>query len=501
MLNGLLAAGVLAAGPNLGPPQPGTAVEVKPTQTTPAPPVVSADGLPAKAPGAPMSVLDCIEEALVNSPDIAASRAAIRAARGSKMQASAALLPPVDFTYTEVFQKESKATLGGGTTITTAKPNFRTFKVGSNWVIFSAGAMQANVAIAKMSEMAAIHRDESTINLTVGNTVLAYLQLLRAQELKIVADRTVDLASEQVKVATASFEAGAVPKVNVLRAQSALAGARQAQLQADNGIETSRSTLLSLMGRHVNEPLAVVAAPRVLFDPPDLLDSLKLAVSQRPELKTQQAVIHINEQAVRAARAGFWPSAALSSNYTHTMNSGTFGSSDNWQVALALSLNVWDWGDTKGSVMKNLAQVNSERNKLERQMRDIELDVRKVLLTMGESRNRVEQAKVEVDSATEALRIEQLRFQEGEGIYLELLDARRALSSAETNLVTAYFDNALAQAGWLGVTGGYLKGNEMNLPGGVKVPLPALPQRPGKDLGELTRDYDKLDKASQPAGK
>ena len=500
MLTGLVAASALADGPNLGPPRP-TAVEITPTQAKAAAPVVSADGLPAKAPGAPMSVLECIEEALVNSPDIAASRAAIQAARGSKMQARAALLPPVDFTYTEIFQKESKATIGGGATITTAKPNYRTFRVGTNWVIFSGGAMQANMAIAKMSEVAAMHRDETTINTVVGNTVLAYLQLLRAQELKVVADRTVDLAAEQVKVASASFEAGAVPKVNVLRAQSALAGARQSQLQADNGIEVARSTLLSLMGRHVNEPLAIVAAPRVLFDPPDLGESLKLAVTQRPELKAQQASIKINEAAVKAARAGFWPNVAVNSNYTHTMNTGTFGSSDNWQVALALNLNVFDWGGTKGDVMKNAAQVTAERNKLERQMRDVELDVRKVLLTMGESRNRVEQAKTEVDSAAEALRIEQLRFAEGEGIYLELLDARRALSSAETNLVTAYFDNALAQAGWLGVTGSYLRGNEMNLPGGVKVPFPTLPSRPGKDLDQLTKDYDALASAGQPAGK
>lgn len=525
-LSGLVWGSLLSAsiawgqGTSLGPPAPGTEVIVPPvaaapTQTKDVPPGGVADpfadvtqfetivppaggGVADRMPGSVaalagegemLTILDVLEEALVNSPDIGASRAEIEAARGRKQQARADLLPPITFDYNEIFQKEKSVAFDPSTPPVTITPgNFRTFKIGSDWVVFSGGAMQAQVAIARMSEVAAQYQDEATINTVTGNTVLAYLNLLKAQELRTVADRTVELALEQERVAQTSFEAGAQPRVNVLRATSAVAAARQAQLQATNGIDLARSALLSMMGRPVDGPLNIAPVPRVLFDPPDLGESLQLAVQRRPELRAQQAVIEIDQQAVRAARAGYWPSLAVSSGFTHTVGAGAFADKDNWQVVLALRLNVWNWGKTAGAVRESRAKVVADRNRLERQMRSIELEVRQVLLTMSDARSRVEQAVTETEASAEALRIEELRYREGAGTFLELLDARRALSAAETNLVTAYYDNALAQAGWLGVTGGYLVEGQMNLPD-ARRPLPPLPPRPGEDLDGVLTSY------------
>ncbi|HAZ62587.1 MAG TPA: hypothetical protein DCZ72_03105, partial [Armatimonadetes bacterium] len=260
MWGSLLSASIAwGQGTSLGPPAPGTEVVVPPvaaapTQTKDVPPGGVADpladvtqfetivppargGVADRLPGSVASlagegemltILDVLEEALVNSPDIGATRAEIEAARGRKQQARADLLPPIDFNYTEIFQKEKSVAFDPNTPAVTITPgNFRQFKIGSDWVVFSGGAMQAQVAIARMAEVAAQYQDEATINTVTGNTVLAYLNLLKAQELRQVADRTVELALEQERVAQTSFEAGAQPRVNVLRATSAVAAARQ----------------------------------------------------------------------------------------------------------------------------------------------------------------------------------------------------------------------------------------------------------------------------------
>jgi len=438
-----------------------------------------------------LTLLDCVEEALVASPEIGASRAALRAARSDRKVVNAGQLPPFTFTYSEIFQPENTRNIGGGTMVV-SNSNFRTFEVNTTFGLFSGGLLTANRRIAALGEAAAGQRLQSTVNGVIGGTVQAYLQLLRAQELKAVSDRTVDLAREQLKIATVSFEAGAVPKVNVLRAQAAVQNALQGQVSAGNGIELARAALLAAMGRRQGSTVAIAALPRRLADPPDLLDSLQRAVAQRPELRAQQSVININHQAVKLAQSAWWPQIGATAKYNHTQNAGAFSKEDNWQVMMLLQLNVWDWGKTAARVNSSRAQLDAERNKLERAMRDIELEVRRALLSIAEARQRVEAAGAEVQAAGEARKIEEVRYSVGEGIYLEMLDARRALSAAEANLVNAYYDNALAEAAWLTATGSYVAGHQLRLPGASEPrPVPAGTDRRGRELGDLQAEYGK----------
>jgi hypothetical protein len=109
-------------------------------------------------------------------------------------------------------------------------------------------------------------------------------------------------------------------------------------------------------------------------------------------------------------------------------------------------------------------------------------------------------AEAEVRAAGEALSIEEVRYTAGEGIYLELLDARRALSEAETNLVTAYYDNAMAEADWLTATGGFVgsDGNVM-LPTDETLAAPDGTVSRGKTFDDLLADYGVNPPAADPS--
>jgi len=369
-------------------------------------------------------------------------------------------------------------------------------------VLFSGGALQASQAIARLSETAATHELRAKLIDIISRTVTAYLQLLRAQELKQVADRTVELAREQVKVATVSFEADAVPRVNVLRAEAALQNALQGQLKAGNGIELATASLNQVMGRSQLLPLRVAPLPRRLAEPPNLLDSLQRAVVQRPELRALQKGIEINREAVKAAEAGYWPTVSLQSQIDRSQGSGGFGTRDGFQVMGVFRLNLWDWGQTSGKVKSAGADVRVARYRLEQTMQGVELQVRRAVLNIGEARKRVEAAQAEVQAARQAYEIEQLRYTSGDGTYLELLDARRALSEAESNLVTSYYDNALAEADWLAATGSYFAASgQLTLPQGQQARPPAGYRSQGKELGDLMAEYGIDPKTEKPQTK
>ncbi len=497
------AAGADSAGP-LGPPVPGQVTVVSADGATPAGGTVEAEPTAVGDPEAEVvTLLDAIEAALVDNPDIGLSREAIRKASGQRQSANGATLPPLTFTYTELWQQQTKVQFPGSPAATTIAPgNLRSFTLGSDWVVFAGGALRANQAIARIAEVAARHNLDATINDVLSRTVSAYLQVLRAAELRRVTDRTVELARQQVKVANDSFEAGAVPKVNVLRAEAALQNALQAQLGAGNGIELSLAALNQVMGRSQLKPLRVAPLPRRLADPPDLLESLKTAVVRRPELRAAQKAIDINQEAVRAARAGYYPSFTVSSNIERSMNTGAFGNDDSFQVVGVFRLNLWDWFQTAGKVRAAASDMRAQRHRLEQAMQGIELQVRRAVLQIDEARQRVEAAQAEVDASRQALEIEQLRYTVGENTYLDLLDARRAASEAEANLVTAYYDNALAEADWLAATGSYLGGDgRLDLPQDQHLDKPEEYRSRGKSYDELLADYGLDAKAVEAARK
>ncbi|MCC7492362.1 MAG: TolC family protein [Fimbriimonadaceae bacterium] len=491
LLLALLAVAAGQAAEELGPPRP--AVEMAVAADAPAPAAVAAGAAGPTTAGADevLTLLDCVAAALLQNPELGASREAVAKAAGNRRAATGATLPDLSFSYNEIWQQQNKVNIGGPAAVTVAPGNMRQFALNSTWVVWAGGALQANQAITRLAEAAARHQVRATANGVIAQVVSAYLNLLRAQELLGVAERTVELAQQQVKVATDSFEAGAMPKVNVLRATAAYQNALQAQLQAANGIALAQASLNAAMGRSQLQPLRIAALPRQLADPPDLLASLRQAVQQRPELRAMQKAIDINEEAVKAARAGYYPSVSVNSKVERTMGVGQFGSADSFQVVGVFRLNLWDWYQTSGQVKAAQADVAAERQRLEGLMQQIELQVRRAVLNIGAARQRVEAAQAEVDAARQALQIEDLRYKEGDGTYLELLDARRAVTEAEANLVTAYYDNALGESDWLAATGGFLGSGaaEVTLPQAQTLPLPADPPRGGTTYDELLQQY------------
>lgn len=486
LLCGAMAAAGVSAEEPLGPTAPAGETAVAPSGGA------SESGRPAPAGEAAerIDLLQAIEAALLHNPELGVSEQAIRKAAGRRREANGALLPPLTFSYNEVWQQQNKVNLGGGAAATVAPGSYRKFALGTDWVVFAGGALRANQAIARLAEVAAGHQHRAAVNQLLGTTVKSYLELLRAQELLEVADRTVALAEEQVRVATDSYDAGAVPRVNVLRAEAARQGALQGRLQSQNGIELAAAALNNAMGRSQLSPVRAEPIPRQLAESPDLLSSLRLAVVQRAELRAAQKSIDINVQAVKAAEAGYWPSIVVNGEISRSMNTGAFGSSDNFQVVGVFQLNLWDWYQTSGRVRQAKSDVAADRLRLERTMQNIELQVRMAVVQIGNARQRVATAEAEVKAAQEALSIEEVRYTSGEGIYLELLDARRSLSEAETNLVTAYWDNAMAEADWLTATGGYVgESGEVRLPTNDSIESPSGSVARGKTFDDLLADY------------
>jgi outer membrane protein TolC len=122
------------------------------------------------------------------------------------------------------------------------------------------------------------------------------------------------------------------------------------------------------------------------------------------------------------------------------------GQRETWDASAALSLPLFDSGQTRGRVKQARADLESARE-AEQQMHNlVMLEVRQAHLSILEAQERMRVAEKDVEQAREALRLAQIRYQSGISTSVEVTDAEVALAQSRTSQVNAFYDYLLARA-------------------------------------------------------
>ena len=115
-------------------------------------------------------------------------------------------------------------------------------------------------------------------------------------------------------------------------------------------------------------------------------------------------------------------------------------------LGLSLAINLYDGGATHAEIQQariHLSQVDTDARQTEL---SITLDVRQAWLALQNAQQQLADAETQHTAAAEALRISEVRYENGEGIVLEVEQARLNLTQALTALAQARFQAQLADA-------------------------------------------------------
>jgi outer membrane protein TolC len=117
-----------------------------------------------------------------------------------------------------------------------------------------------------------------------------------------------------------------------------------------------------------------------------------------------------------------------------------------WDVGIAVSFDVWNWGQTKSQAEQakaQLAQARDARRLLEDQA---VLDVTQSRLALAQARDKIKVAAKAVGQAEENLRIVREMFRQGVALNADVMDAEVFLLQAKLARTQAGIDLALSQA-------------------------------------------------------
>ena len=327
-------------------------------------------------------------------------------------------------------------------------------------VLYAGGQVGAAIRIAKFAEDAAYFQLRDTIDQVIAVVRSQFTAVLTNRALINVAEETVKLQGDLLRDQTNRFEAGTVPRFNVLRAEVELANVQPDLIRARNNYLLAEIALAKTLGLNPGpggKPTFNVTGSLGIADRPlGLQSALELARARRPFLKVQRQQILRQTEQIKVALAGYKPrldanagyelrNSRLSRDHDRTVDGWFFGLTGQW--------NIFDGLATQGRVKQARAQLESARINYSDSVQKVDLEVQTAYANLQTARETIRSQQKNVEQAKESLRLANERFSAGAGTQLEVLDARTALTKARStelqsrgdyNSALAEFDRATA---------------------------------------------------------
>lgn len=369
------------------------------------------------------------------------------AADAGRTIARSSVLPNVDYhnqaIYTEP-QRPYSAAMGTDHTATTSPaPIF----IANNSVreYMSQGLVTETIGVGRIADLhradaeaaAAKARLEIARRGLVATVVSAYYGLLAAEEKARVAQRALDEATRFMTITQQLENGGEAAHADTLKAELQQSQRQRDYQDAALATEKARLDLGILLFADPAEPYSLAAD---LDHPPVLATREELAAAA----KTNNADIRAALASLRAAQLGVTSSVSaylpdLSVAYAYGIDADHFavygpGGVRNlgYSIGGTLDIPVWDWFATP-------ARVKQSRLVRDLAKADLTAAQRRALAQFQEFFSEAQVANRQIVSLTrdvatgrEALRLTTLRYSNGEGTVLEVVDAQNTLVSAET---------------------------------------------------------------------
>ncbi len=305
---------------------------------------------------------------------------------------------------------------------------------------------------ARRHRLRAQRFDERTLRDEVAVQVVeAYTGALAAEALVDVSDAVVaSLTSTRDRIA-AFEETGLAQRTDLLRIEVALRDAQQSARSARRSVEIARRGLALVVG-HESESLVPEPVSVASVDLPDLDQGLA-RLSTRTDVAAADAKVRAARAARRARIAYLFPQVSAVAQFDAFSEVGAFGVPNQWQVALQADFDFFLLGRRNATVRGATAKVRQSEVSAQAVRSRAELDAREAWDRLAGALESLDVAELQVDQASENLRLVDARFQVQLVSTSDRLDAEQLLAQSRVQEVVARHEVIAALAAWQRQTG------------------------------------------------
>jgi len=421
-------------------------------QETPLPPAVT---LPAPAqqladvPNRPLTVVEAAQIALRHQPSLQSAAVGIATAKAQLQQVRAALGPNLNAgvgSTSMLISNSSNGTSGtGGTGGGNSQGGYQ-LSATVNQLLFDFNHTRDLVrqSIAQeQSSQAALTMAQSDL---VFQTKQAFYNYAKDLQLMKVNEANVKDSQGHLGFAKAKYDDKLGLLSDVINAETAVSSAIFNLNLAQNIASLARVNLAQLMGIDPRTPIQVADSLEPAIGTDDLNALVGKALGQRPEILQAQSNLNATQYALRAARCGNAPTIAGSLGWNQRGQALSMNASNALTLGVNISWSAYDSGLVKGRADQAKANIDNAHAQLMTTQQSVISDVSQSYLNLMTALQRISSANDEVTNAQQAFKLVEGRFTAGVGVFLDVLDAETALTTALTNQVNANTTVQLSRA-------------------------------------------------------
>lgn len=391
-----------------------------------------------------------IEEAVAlaqeRNPEILIAHKKVMAARGGFIEARSGYLPSLS--SSGLYDKRQ----------TQSETNLRQedynaiVKLEQN--LYTGGAVSSQVAIAQLNIAKANYDLQETISRVTMDVRIAFNELLLNKAKVHVHEDSVRVFEQELKGEQENFDAGIVGKLNVQRAEIALANERPELFNAQTDLKNSYLRLAELFGTDVppgTQAPQLEISGQLEYRPnhPDLNDCLARADENRGIIKAREKDIEIEDRQYVLDRSATRPHVRAFSGYEiYSERDPDVGPEFNYGgvVGINATWNIFDGYATKGRMQATRARREAAVQALAAARRSVASEVRSALFDLQQADRVLESETKNVQTADEALDMARGNFAAGLGTQLDVLQAAVDVTRTRTTRLSAIYLHNVALA-------------------------------------------------------
>lgn len=403
---------------------------------------------------------EAIQLALAGNPDVLTAKEEIRRVHGLYVEVRAQALPKASLVTSYDARDEE---LAGGSFGGLSTPNNKSWRIAfeGSQLLYSGGAVGGAINIAEFEQASTFYQLRDTVDKVIEAVRRQFYQVIVLRSLIVVQQEALDLLQQSLQDQKDRFEAGTVPRFNVLRAEVEVANQQPLVIRAKNDYRVALLELSRLLGIdytvHGGQESKFQVVGELDYGPiPLALDeAVAMGVERRAFLKVQRQRILSEKEQIKVAFAGYKPKLSLVGGYewrNQSFSENLDDYIDGWFVGVRGQWNLFDGLETAGKVEQARARLQTALINYDDSVRQVQVEVQSAYSKLNEALELIDSQKLNVEQATEALRLAQERFDVGAGTQLDLLDARVALTRARVTELEARYDFNAALAEFERVT-------------------------------------------------
>src|SRR5213594_1368731 len=313
--------------------------------------------------------------------------------------------------------------------------------------LYTGGAVSSQVAIAQLNIAKANYDLQETVSRVTMDVRIAFNELLLNRAKVRVHDDSVGVLEQELKSEQENFSAGIVGKLNVQRAEVALANERPELFNAQTELKNSYLRFAELFGTDLAPgaqapPFEISGQLQYRPNHPDLNDCLARADANRGIIKARAKDIEIEDRQYVLDRSATRPHVRAFSGYeVYSERDPEVGQEFNYGgvVGINATWNIFDGFATKGRMQATRARREAAVQALAAARRSVASEVRSAFFDLQQAQRVLESETKNVQTADEALDTAKSNFAAGLGTQLDVLQAASDVTRTRTTRLSAIY--------------------------------------------------------------